>query len=76
MYEDRSKVLRKINTIYGYKGQIIKVRQTSLYLQISSLPPHCFLEYISPIHEYILGMGVLQDLDPGTTTTEFRLHIL
>lgn len=51
-----------VQALSGLK--IVEVRQISLYLQTSRLPPHCFLVRISPIHECIWVVGVLQVLDP------------
>lgn len=71
---ETSQDLEEKQVIDGYGGQIIKIRQISLYLEMGRLRHPSFLVCMYPVTEYTVGVGVLQDLD--LTRAEFRLHDL
>lgn len=55
IYGKPSKFWGENEAVNSYGGEVIKVRQISLYLQMGRFPPCCFLVHISLIPEYILG---------------------
>ena len=74
IYGDLTKFSGDRVMISGLEGQTIPVTKTWLKLRVGCLPPWEYEVAISPVQEYILGIGILWGLALQMTVEEFRLQ--